>query len=1377
MSEITKKLRDLKTRDKAGLREIARNLLRRMLSHSELVSLQATKEFRSLLMSERDHIQSWTAGDTFDPIVGEILCGLLNIAIRSSGQYQEEVRGLALECIGIFGAVDADRVDFPQDPPPIILHKNFEDRDERADFACHLMSSALVPSYRLLNDPKHQNFVAYAIQQLSKLCEFTTSLVDAVQNGRTAQNRKAADRFFALSKDAQETVSSLLSSQYADPPVHYPKHICPIYKARMSYQEWLQTWTISLLSRVTVKNAKVVFEPFLQVVKNQDVAIAHRLLPHLVQHVLISGTNEDRDDISSEIKAVLADQLVQGDHSHLHTKLQSAELVFDLMDHLSLYVRRQREEQQRQGKKSRKSKAFETSETIPIILSIIEQVPLDMMARAAFQCKAYARSLMSFEMKISELPKAAFSEPEVQQHLENLHEIYAELDEPDGMEGISTLILSPSLQHQIRQHEATGRWTSAQSCWEVQLQSTPNDLNCQLGLLRCLRNLGHYDTLQTHIRAVLQDHPEFSRALVPYTIETHLFSGDWKQLDDLPDDLDCNIPEVVFAYTIKALRAMGSEMASIMQEARALLAAPILAAGTNAYRRVYDAVTQLHLLHELELIIDLRRNESASIGREGSFGVHPLLAKRLDSAATSFRTRESILRLRRTAFNLKTSDLSATSDWSAKQISNLWISSAKIARKAGHTQTAYTAILQAERGKAPFVFFEKAKFMRQNNELSQAIQIMNVALDDSNASKPAFSNKSLLARCLLRRARWMDEAERYGDNKIVLFMKQARQVDQEWESTWFYLGKFYDDVRNRGTMLNKYDASWQVIKAFSSALRQGTKFIYQTLPKIVTMWMSYADDPALVKLSRDKTKTAKDYAQNGPAGIYFLKINKVMADNVDLVATYQWLTVFPQLVSRLLHKNVELYQILEKLLVKVFLLFPHQAFWGLASALKSTTVKRAQRCDNLFQKTSASCAATKDDPRSRPIYGVSLASNIILEGRSMVDGLLHLCDYDVSRIGSKLSMAKHFSKLNKCAPSSLMIPLQNLLTVTLPAGAGASEHKPFPLQLVTFQRFDDQVDVMSSLQKPRRITVVGSDGNSYAFLCKPKDDLRKDARLMEFNSMINKLLKKDAESRKRRLYIRTYSVVTLNEECGLIEWVGNTVVCRSVLTGIYSAKNIPTWAILLCDRYPPIFRLWFYETFPEPTSWLRARMAYARTAAVISMIGFVLGLGDRHCENILFDSTTGDTIHVDFNCLFDKGKAFEISERVPFRLTQNIVDGLGVTGVEGTCFYYSPACQVTMQLLRVNIDSLMSVLETFVHDPLVEWTETDRRIDPRAQEALKVLQEVEQKLSGLRATFNSPSTGRVVTAENQVESLIREAMDDGNLVSLIASRVPAYDLC
>ena len=46
---------------------------------------------------------------------------------------------------------------------------------------------------------------------------------------------------------------------------------------------------------------------------------------------------------------------------------------------------------------------------------------------------------------------------------------------------------------------------------------------------------------------------------------------------------------------------------------------------------------------------------------------------------------------------------------------------------------------------------------------------------------------------------------------------------------------------------------------------------------------------------------------------------------------------------------------------------------------------------------------------------------------------------------------------------------------------------------------------MRSLARPRKISIRGTDGQTYTFLGKPKDDLRKDARLMEFNSIINKL--------------------------------------------------------------------------------------------------------------------------------------------------------------------------------------------------------------------------------------------------------------------------------
>ena len=103
-------------------------------------------------------------------------------------------------------------------------------------------------------------------------------------------------------------------------------------------------------------------------------------------------------------------------------------------------------------------------------------------------------------------------------------------------------------------------------------------------------------------------------------------------------------------------------------------------------------------------------------------------------------------------------------------------------------------------------------------------------------------------------------------------------------------------------------------------------------------------------------------------------------------------------------------------------------------------------------------------------------------------------------------------------------------------------------------------------------------------------------------------------------------------------------------------------------------------------------------------------LGDRHCENILFDETSGDTVHVDLNCLFDKGRTFEIPEKVPFRLTQNLVDALGVTGVEGV---FRKAAEITMGILRNNSESLMSVLEAFAHDPLVEWSSRVSLFIPR----------------------------------------------------------------
>lgn len=74
----------------------------------------------------------------------------------------------------------------------------------------------------------------------------------------------------------------------------------------------------------------------------------------------------------------------------------------------------------------------------------------------------------------------------------------------------------------------------------------------------------------------------------------------------------------------------------------------------------------------------------------------------------------------------------------------------------------------------------------------------------------------------------------------------------------------------------------------------------------------------------------------------------------------------------------------------------------------------------------------------------------------------------------------------------------------------------------------------------------------------------------------------------------------------------------------------------LLALYPPVLHRWFLARFPEPATWHRARLAFTRTTAVWSMVGHIVGLGDRHGENILLDATTGDCVHVDFAFLFDR---------------------------------------------------------------------------------------------------------------------------------------------
>merc|ERR1711870_209308 len=108
-------------------------------------------------------------------------------------------------------------------------------------------------------------------------------------------------------------------------------------------------------------------------------------------------------------------------------------------------------------------------------------------------------------------------------------------------------------------------------------------------------------------------------------------------------------------------------------------------------------------------------------------------------------------------------------------------------------------------------------------------------------------------------------------------------------------------------------------------------------------------------------------------------------------------------------------------------------------------------------------------------------------------------------------------------------------------------------------------------------------------------------------------------------------------------------------------------------------------------------------------------------------------VHVDFDCLFGKGMLLDRPENVPFRLTQNCVAAMGVTGVEGV---FRQSCELCMDVLRDrgNRQTLLSVLHVFIADPLIEWTarSKDKHDAERGiQQARTTIGDIEKKLNGM----------------------------------------------
>ncbi|XP_050074132.1 serine/threonine-protein kinase Smg1 [Anopheles maculipalpis] len=304
-------------------------------------------------------------------------------------------------------------------------------------------------------------------------------------------------------------------------------------------------------------------------------------------------------------------------------------------------------------------------------------------------------------------------------------------------------------------------------------------------------------------------------------------------------------------------------------------------------------------------------------------------------------------------------------------------------------------------------------------------------------------------------------------------------------------------------------------------------------------------------------------------------------------------------------------------------------------------------------------------------------------------------------------------------------------------------------QPILIRSVDNNIQILPTKTRPKKLTFCGNDGRRFGYLSKGLEDLHLDERIMQFLSIANLMMTKsiDCNGNVTHYQAEHYSVIPLGPRSGLITWVDNTVPIFSLykkwqqrealqkketksggstalrpselfynkLTpllqshGLKSSASRREWPLAVLKQVLAELQqetprdllakeLWCHSA--TASSWRQVIRSYSLSLAVMSVIGYIIGLGDRHLDNVLVKLATGEIVHIDYNVCFEKGKTLRVPEKVPFRMTPNLEEALGLTGIEGT---FRLACEHVLKSLKKGRETLLTLLEAFVYDPLVDW--------------------------------------------------------------------------
>nr|CAD7589959.1 unnamed protein product [Timema genevievae] len=578
--------------------------------------------------------------------------------------------------------------------------------------------------------------------------------------------------------------------------------------------------------------------------------------------------------------------------------------------------------------------------------------------------------------------------------------------------------------------------------------------------------------------------------------------------------------------------------------------------------------------------------------------------------------------------------------------------------------------------------------------------------------------------------------------------------------------KSIDTLEVENTEKEKKNYLILAVKYYCQSLQRGDKHNLQVF-RLVSLWLDNMSHDALADIL-----------------------------NIELgnIPSYKFLPLLPQLSARISNDaNNPFVHKLNKLLERCSVEHPHHTLPVLLSIVNLYLDKK-------YTHNLDSRALNKKNKESRVLgakmlldhlQSVDTLAPILTQMNKLSEALISLAYYKFGKDKGTYTIPNTEPILRIKNYDRALLP-----SFTLPVSKSGQYNN-----IVGIHSFENKFEYLGGITFPKKFMCTDTNGIKHALLVKGQDDLRQDAVMQQVFTIMNMLLHENKETSKRKLLIRTYKIVPLSQRSGVLEWCQNTMPmedylvsikgahkryfpddynnnhCRSLMNKACKSSNAERLKVYLdiCTHFHPVFHHFFLENFRTPGVWFERRQAYMHSVATSSMIGYILGLGDRHVKNILLDKTTAEIIHIDFGIAFEQGKILPTPETVPFRLTRDIVDGMGVSGIEGV---FRKSCEKTMSVLRQNQVTILTILEVLLYDPLYAWTITPSEgfkrqhkdqgpIRDTDREAAKEVNKLaERALTRLKQKLDGTEDGTVTSVNGQVNKLLHQARDPVNLSRL-----------